>query len=302
MAEGLLQLLEEHYWELNPDIALYNSALNAWAKAAKTTPDVPSCLASAQKADRLLNRLLTRGEPGMFPQPTEYSFLMAINAWANAASAALSAKNVSDGKVAAERAEELLDSLQRQPLTTSKATLACYGAVIRMWGPLGEPKRAQAVLERMVAVSGNLPQDLIHFNTVLDAWAQDLASANDPEKIASRLSSLRDFLHRMNRDGGPGSFNVDPDTSSFNHVIRACYAPWASAKTGGDEGIRQQALEIALDTYSKMREGGYDSPHRPDAHTYTHLFKALACLLPTDEGTDPDARTKRYRHCQAIIF
>lgn len=302
VAEGLLQLLEEYYWGLNPDIAIYNSTLNAWSKAAKSTSDVSSCLVSAQRANKLLHRLLghDRGESGMFPQPTEYSFLMAINAWANAASAAVSAKKIADGMVAARNAEELLGELQKQPLNVSKATLGCYGAVIRTWASVGEAERAQAVLETMAQVSGRLPLDLIHFNAVLDAWAQQLAASKKSEEILPKLSNIRDLLSKMNRNGGAGSFNVDPDTSSFNHVIRACYAPWSAAKTHGDERARRQALETALEVYAKLREG-YDSAHRPDAHTYSHMFKAIACLLPTHDKTDDETRATKYEHCQAIL-
>ncbi len=79
LAEDLLCLLEEYYSDLNPDITIYNSVLNAYAKAAKETSDVSACFTSAQKADQLLCKLLDREKSTMSSQPNEYSFLMAIN-------------------------------------------------------------------------------------------------------------------------------------------------------------------------------------------------------------------------------
>ena len=299
VAGGLLQLLNEYYYfELNPDITIYNCVLNAWAKAAKGSSTGRSGLASAQKADEMLCRLLAKDredqeESGMLPQPNEYSFLMTLNAWANAASAAISAGHLRDGRIAAEHADELLKKMQKQMLNTTKTTLACYGAVIRTWASLGFAEQAHAVLLEMVQISGHIQQDLIHFNTVLDAWARDLESAKDLDMVVQRLLSIHDFLLKMNTRGGP--FNVDPDTSSFNHVIRACYAPWASSKAHVDESIRRKAFEIAYDTYSMMSQD-CNSAHRPDAHTYIHIFKAIACLLPT-----ADADNEQYSICKTVL-
>jgi len=295
LAGDLLHLLEEYYFELNPDISLYNSVLNACAKAAKETRDVRSCLASAQKADELICTMLGKAqeESGTFPQPDQYSFLMAINAWANAASAAVSTGKVSDGQFAADHAEELLKRLQKQMLSTNKTTIACYGAVIRTWASLGRAERAQKVLEEMVEISGRLPLDLIHFNAVFDAWAQDLASVKDVDKLIPRLSGIHDLLMKMDSGGGYQSYNVDPDTSSFNHVIRACYAPWASSRAHSDESTQHEALDIAYDAFTKMNQD-YNSSHRPDAHTYAHMFKAVACLLPSTTNTAPDTHSEKY--------
>lgn len=224
---------------------------------------------------------------------------MAINAWANAASAALSNGNISDGKIAAKHAESLLNKLQKQTFTTNKTTIACYGAVIRTWAAVGQAQRAQTVLEDMVEISERIPLDLIHFNAVLDAWARDLAPERDLDKIISRLSSIHELLMKMD-SGGYQSYNVDPDTSSFNHVIRACYAPWTSHQTPEDESTRQKALEIAYDSYSRMNQD-YNSSHRPDAHTYAHMFKAIACLKASTTASNPDTHLEKYNFCKTIL-
>jgi hypothetical protein len=299
LAEELLHLLEEYYSDLNPDIAIYNSVLNAFAKAAKATSDVRSCLDSAQKADDLICKLLQtdRIESDKFPLPNEYSFLMAINAWTNAATSALSNGNVPDGRSAARNAEELLQKLQTQPLKTSKSTIACFGAVIRTWASLGDAEQAQRVLENMVEMSDRLPLDIIHFNSVFDVWARNLASESDQDKAISRLLKIRDILMKMKSGGGYESFNVDPDTSSFNQVIRACYSPWGSARSQESESMRYKAFNIAYECYRKMTQD-YSSSHRPDAHTYAHMFKAISCLLPSSTVT---SHSDKYGVCQTIF-
>jgi hypothetical protein len=299
LAENLLQLLEKNYDFLIPDITIYNSVLNAFAKAAKVGPDSHSYMASAQRADDLLCRLLEkeRIESGLFPRPNEYSFLMVINAWSNATSAAVSAGNFSLGQNAAQHADEMITKLKMQALRSSKTTIACYGAVIRTWASLGKAERAKEMLEEMIGMSERLPLDPIHFNAVFDACARDLASEKDLCKATSRLSSIHDMLIQMDSQGGYQSINVDPDASSFNHVIRACYSPWTTSRSQDDDSSRQKAFEIAYKCYARMSQD-YNSSHRPDAHTYAHMFKAIACLQPSP---DIDPNSDKHAICKTIF-
>jgi hypothetical protein len=299
LAENLLQLLEKDYDSLIPDVDIYNSVLNAYAKAAKAVSDSRSCMASAQRADKLLCVLLgkERIESGLFPRPNEYSFLMVVNAWSNATSAAVSAGNFSDGQIAAQHAEEIITKLKMQAFRTSKTMIACYGAVIRTWASLGKAERAKGMLEEMICMSERLPLDPIHFNAVFDICARDLASENDLSKAISRLSSIHSILIQMDSQGGYQSINVDPDASSFNHVIRACYSPWITSRSHDDDSSRQKAFEIAYDCYERMSQD-YNSSHRPDAHTYAHMLKAVVCLRPSSE-TDPNS--DKYAICEAIF-
>lgn len=300
MADDVLHLLEEYYFDLNPDIKIYHSVLNAWARACKETSSVESSMSSAQKADELLRRLLSRDniESDEYPEANEYTFLMVINAWANAASTAVTAGDMPGGNTAAAQAAELLKIMQQQSLNPNKTTIACYGAVIRTWASLGEAERAQALLEEMVEISERLPLDLIHFNAVLDAWAQDLSSTKSVVAALPKLANIRELLIKMSS----GVYNIDPDISSFNHVIRACYAPWSTLPNpvGDDKSVRQQALETAYDVYSTMSQTGNHS-HHPDAHTYSHMFKAIACLLPSTDSVDSEIKAEKYNLCKTIF-
>ncbi|KAK1745494.1 hypothetical protein QTG54_003418 [Skeletonema marinoi] len=293
LAEDLLHLLEEYYFELAPTTAIYNSVLNAWSQAGKMGNDAKVSLYAAVRASALLDQMLDeeRQLSGMLPPPNESSFLMVINAMSHAANSALKAGNISDAKNAAINAEELLQKMELQPLETRQIALSCRGSVVRIWASLSGMSgshdyaaRAHTLLMNMAEEAGHLPIDVIYFNVVLDAWARDL-SRKDTGQAMSRLSKPRALL--MDLIGG--KYNAMPDNSSFNHVIRACYAPWASRQNVEEDEDRRNAWEMAFDVYSRMAERHHGAC-RPDAHTYTHMFKAIACLWPKNTAKSSDER------------
>ena len=301
LAEDLLHLLEEYYFELAPTTTLYNSVLNAWSQAGKMGNDSKVSFYAAERASALLGKMLDeeRQLRGMLPPPDESSFLMVINSMAHAANSALKAGNISDAENAAIAAEELLQKMELQPLETRQIALSCRGNVVRIWASLsgmpgsrgGYAGRAQTLLIKMAEEAGQLPIDDLYFNVVLDAWARDL-SRKGTDQVMSRLSKPRALL----MDLIEGKYNAMPDNSSFNHVIRACYAPWASKKNRED-GDRMNAWEMAFEIYSRMAERRYGAC-RPDAHTYTHMFKAIACLWPKVTAKSSD---ERLAMCRSIF-
>lgn len=286
LAEDLLHLLEEYYFELNPTTGIYNSVLNAWSQAGKMGNDAKVSFYAADRASALLDQMLDEERQlcGILPPPNEASFLMVINAMAHAANSALKAGDISDAKTAATNAETLLQKMELQPLETRQIALSCRGSVVRIWASLSGVSgsrnayaaRAQTLLMKMAEEAGHLPIDVIYFNVVLDAWARELSRKDmDQNQVMSRLSRPLALL----TDLIEGKYNATPDNSSFNHVIRACYAPWASRQNVGEDVDRRNAWEMAFDIYSRMAERRHGAC-RPDAHTYTHMFKALACLWP----------------------
>lgn len=301
LAEDLLYLLEEYYFELAPTTAIYNSVLNAWSQAGKMGTDSKVSFNAAERASALLGKMLDeeRQLGGMLPPPDESSFLMVINAMAHAANSALKAGNISDAENAAIAAEELMQKMELQSLETRQIVLSCRGSVVRIWASMsgmpgsrgGYAARAQTLLMKMAEEAGQLPIDDLYFNVVLDAWARDLSKGTD--QVMSRLSKPRALLIDLIE----GKYNAMPDNSSFNHVIRACYAPWASKKNKAEDGDRMNAWETAFEIYSRMAERRYGAC-RPDAHTYTHMFKAIACLWPKVATKSSD---ERLAMCRSIF-
>lgn len=294
LAEDLLQLLDHHYFELSPPTAMYNSVLNAWSRAGKMANDAKVSYYAANRATTLLNKMLgeERLRSNMLPPPNESSFLMVINAWAHAADAAIRAGNISDANNAANNAEKLLQKLEMQPLETRQIALSCRGSVVRILASLsgipasrgGYAARAQTLLMTMAEESGRLPVDVIYFNAVLDAWARDL-SRKDDDQIMSRLSTPFALLMGLI----DGKYNAAPDNSSFNHVIRALYTPWTSRQNIVKDWDQRKAWEMAFYVYSKMADKRHGAC-RPDAHTYAHMFKAIACLWPKATAAASDER------------
>ena len=118
LAEDLLYLLEEYYFELAPTTAIYNSVLNAWSQAGKMGTDSKVSFYAAERASALLGKMLDeeRQLSGMLPPPDESSFLMVINSMAHAANSALKAGNISDAENAAIAAEELMQKMELQQI------------------------------------------------------------------------------------------------------------------------------------------------------------------------------------------
>ena len=294
LSEDLVKLLEDHYPHLAQEISIYNSVLNAWTKAGRESNDAELALYAAKRNRDLLNEMLLKSsEPeSVYIQPNESSFLMTINSFANAASITSYPLCI----YAAKQSESLLTKLLSQPVESRQIAISCFGIVARTWANIsGSPKfksrvrhadQAYAVILKMVEFSNGLHLDSLPFNAVLDAWARELATIQQLQNyhdIIATLSKMYDFLMRMVGDHDK-AFNVTPDRSSFNHMIRACYAPFDSNSDLTESNIRQKALEIALNTYSHMNQ----STHRPDAHTYLHLIKAVNYLLPGNGKSSSD--------------
>ena len=296
----MILLLEEYYCDLAPATAIYNLVLNAWSQAGKMGTDAKVSFYAAERASSLLDQMLDdeRQISGILPPPNESSFLMVINAMAHAANSALKAGNIADAKFAAKSAEKLLQKMELGPLESHQFALSCHGSVVRIWASLsgmseaseGYADRAQKRLMQMASEAGHLSIDNIYFNAVLDAWARDL-SREEKSQAINRLH--RPFALLM--DLIEGKYNAVPDNSSFNHVIRACYSPWASRQNDTDNADRRKAWEMAFDVYSRMARRSYGACH-PDAHTYTHMFKAIACLCPKGGETTYDEKVAMCRN------
>lgn len=293
LMQQILAMLEKHHPHL-ADISVYIFALKALAKVAKETDDPQSSLAAAQHASTLLSRLVYgASEDGTkLPRPTEHTFLLATNAWSNAAAKGLSSGIENAGDFAACEMDKLLLLLEAQKFEAGDGSIACYGAAVRTWASLGKSARAETLLEKIAQVSRGQPLDVIYFNAILDAWARELSSTTESDRARERLENMHEMLCKME---GPSPFNVEPDASSFNQVIRACSAPWTKSTTWSDALNRGRALDIANDAYSKMK-----AVSRPDAHTYVHMFRALSCLLPP-AGTSDEVGLQRLQAYKTVF-
>lgn len=293
LSEDLVKLLEEHYMHLTPDASVYNLVLKGWMQASKEH-DEKLALYAAKRTHHLLDEMHSRsGEAdSLYPRPDESSFLMTINSYVNAASTLFSAGDHALAVHAVKQADELLQNMTSKHVQSRHIAASCFGAVARAWADLsGSSKlqykvsradQAHSVLEKMVEISDGMHLELLPFNAVLDAWARELATMpqlQNSKDIIDTLSKMHEFLMRMVGEHEQ-PYNVTPDRSSFNHMIRACYGPLESKNANVDDTTRRQILDLILDSYSQMNHSTY----RPDAHTYLHLLKATNSLLPAYES------------------
>lgn len=297
LASDLLRLLEQQYFHLNPDILIYNSVLNAWAKAGKESNNAGLAMYAAKQAQELLDGMLEQSTDAdnACPKPNDSSFLMVVNAYSGAAALMPYHLSIHAAKQAEEVSREMVD---RFPQNVD-IVISCLGIVARTWARLsGNPgikskvrhsDQAYLAIEKMVELSNGMQLDIIPFNAVLDACVRELATMkrkNNTQDVIATLAKMHAFLMRMLGEHEQ-PFNVTPDKSSFNHMIRACYTPFESKSAHFDDNTLKQVLELALDTYSQMNHSVY----RPDAHTYLHLLKAIHYLVPAN-GSDDSRRIK----------
>lgn len=289
--------------DFTSSIGVYNAVMNAWARAIKSTNDPLIAMHSAQRIEELLQKMAEHGhsESDLPPSPTVTSFSIAIDAWAHAASISVAKGDISGGQAAAKKAQDLLNELQHQRFEFCSISASCFGSAIKAWSSLsgksedGEyANRAEDVMHQLIEASQSFrglyaPLDIIHFNNVFDAWARELAAIK-PDKsrgsVASVVTNMQHAIKQMRECS-----NIQPDTSSFNHIIRACYAPWAARGEIGRDDNRSQAMGLAVKAYMEMTKDG-NNVYRPDAHTYVHMFKAIACLLPSDSLSSDDYAEK----------
>ncbi len=289
--------------DLVSSIGVYNAVMNAWARVIKSTNDPLTAIQSAQRIEVLLRKMAENDHSAsdLTPSPTVTSFSIAIDAWAHAASISASKGNISGGQAAAKKAQALLDEFQHQRFDFCSISVSCFGSAIKAWSCLcgkseeGEyAARAEEVMHQMIdawkssrGISVSL--DIIHINIVFDAWARELTAINPDSSRGSVASVVTNMQHTMRQIRECN--DLEPDTSSFNHIIRACYAPWAARRHVGIDDNRSIAMGLAVETYMEMSKDG-NTTHRPDAHTYAHIFKAIACLLPSDSLNADDSAEK----------
>lgn len=296
-------MLEESCVHLTPDASIYNLVLKGWMQASKDEDEQIATYA-AKRTQHLLDKMITRAAvaDSGYPRPDETSFMMTINSCVNAASRLFSAGDYPHAVHAIKQAESLLEKMTDRPVESREIAISCFGAVARAWADLsGNPKhevqvslvdRAHGIIEKMTKVSNGMHLELLPFNAVLDAWARELATRprlQNSEHIIATLSNMHDFFMRMVGEHEM-SFNVTVDRSSFNHMLRACYAPLTSKSKCVSDTVLRQILDLVLDIYSQMNHSTY----RPDAHTYLHLLKATNYLLSAD-GSDASRRSKLSR-------
>ena len=242
---------------IKPDVAVFNSVINAWATSKDPI--------AGKKAFALLRKMKDLAAKGYNSYPDIVTYNTLLSAWSHCGdvnAAPQTEKIVNEMQKAAKESE-----LAPQPNTVS------YNTILDAWSKStlpGAALRAQKVLEFMIRTEGDeIEPDVISFTSVLNAWAK----SKEPHKGAR----TRELLNRLvDLYGTTKRPNLRPTQISYNAVLNAC--AFSAIGTSLDE--QREALQIAVSTFSDMRKSRTTAP---DSVSYGNMIKCLSNLMPQGE-------------------
>lgn len=220
-AHELLQKMEERYEEtrelsIRPNTVVYNSFLSVLAKAG-----------DGERAERVLQKMMASKDLN----PDAITYGTVLTAW----------KNASRG----DKAEELLWRIPNPDQL-------CFSITIAALGKQGQAKRAEAILNHMLAQ--NLQPDTNTFTAVLNAWAN---VKDDPEAFSNAKRVLQEF----------GARECVVDTVIFNTFLKAIENAF----------MLDNKIAPVRSVLLRMKRG--DKKSRPNGTTYRQAIYALAATL-----------------------
>jgi pentatricopeptide repeat protein len=220
-AYELLQKMEERYKEtrklsIRPNTVVYNSFLSVLARAG-----------DGERAEGVLQKMVASKDLN----PDSITYGTVLTAW----------KNARRG----DKAEELL---WRMP----NPDRLCFSITIAALGKQGQAKRAEAILNHMLAQ--NIQPDTNTFTAVLNAWAN---AKDDPEAFSNAKRVLQEL----------GARDCVVDTAIFNAFLKAIENAF----------MLDNKVDAVKSVLLRMKRGNEKS--RPNAATYRQAISAVAATL-----------------------
>lgn len=254
------------------DTVVFNVAINAWQNSKDPR--------AGSKAQALLNQMEELSAT-FATKPDTVSYNSAISAWAGS------------GHVnAASQAEKILQKMQKEALESGDAprpNTVSYNAVLHAHSRSGQPgsaTRAQTILEYMIrSRNPDIEPDVYSFTSVLNA----LAKSKDPQKATKcqqLLDVLLDLYQKTNRA------TLRPSEISFNTVLNAA----AFSSSGTTQEQQRTALQVAVGTFTKLRNFDPTGKIKPDTISYGNLIKCCANLMPQGNARS-DMAVKVFEQC-----
>merc|ERR1712125_67410 len=196
-------------------------------------------------------------------RPRTSSFNAVLTSWSKCKSLE-SADRAADLLAFMERLAEAGDSAVAPDVTSYHIVV---GALSRM-GNEQSSLKAGAFLNHVekACLSGNqnIVPDTLMYNSVMGCWSKT--------NISGSFIKARDVLDRQIALYENGYDSCRPDVYGFTSVIGSC------AVEMGDENLKVEAFQIALETFEQLSE--YDNPNHV---TYGTMLKACALLLHKNE-------------------
>jgi len=285
---------DEHGIKLQPNAAIYQAILIAWARsrqsdAARKAESILETMdllhrqgysnvrPSTLQFNTVINALAKSGEPGAAGRAEKIiDHMMHLSKDCSAIAApdvrsfntALHAYAISGETGAAEKAEALLqrmEELSKRGITTKCApNTVSYNNVLNAWASSGEKgaaSRSEAILEHMMTLSEDerdVCPNSISFNACIKAWA-----TSGEKGAAERSEALLKQMEHLCKDGK----DACPDTITYSAIIHA----WAIS---GEAGAAERA-EAILNRMEKLYTAGNASV-RPNTVSYSAAINAYA--------------------------
>uniref|UniRef100_A0A7S4VRB4 Pentacotripeptide-repeat region of PRORP domain-containing protein n=1 Tax=Ditylum brightwellii TaxID=49249 RepID=A0A7S4VRB4_9STRA len=242
--------------DLKPSTISYNSYLSALVNGAARgtiSGDV-----SAQKAEKLLNKMIKRYENGDDVEPDGWTFTFVIQAWAKSGTKNAASK--------AEKVLRLMEAYHRRNVLVwsdkSNVTLyinqfntkpisIAYNSVIDAYAKSntsGSARCAEDILRRMESVqmsgeNNDVKPDLVSYNSCIHAYAKSRERG-----VATKAERLLRHMEDVYKDGDT---SVRPDVRTYNGVLDC----WAKS---GEKEAAYQAEKILNEIYENYDAGVSD--------------------------------------------
>ena len=287
---------------VTPNVVTYSSVLSAYGRSG--SPD------SVQKANELLMRMehLYKTGKNKTVKPNVVSYFAVIDGWArctdmNAGSNALAllkkmenyslagdkslrpnircysrvlAALVNSKKRGSDRsAEHLITAMEEfartgnETFAQEKPNVVCYNTLINAYAKRAKASKAIQILNKMDQYTSITKdeRDKIRPDTrTLNSIIYSLSVCKEKHKARRALK----ILQRLEKSHISGDWRATPSNQSYNMVINAC------STTQGTEEDKAEAMQVALEAFSRLQRSNYA---QPDRYTYISLLKTCGRQL-----------------------
>eukprot|EP00751_Fragilariopsis_kerguelensis_P021617 CAMPEP_0170898086 /NCGR_PEP_ID=MMETSP0734-20130129/45863_1 /TAXON_ID=186038 /ORGANISM="Fragilariopsis kerguelensis, Strain L26-C5" /LENGTH=920 /DNA_ID=CAMNT_0011290817 /DNA_START=171 /DNA_END=2933 /DNA_ORIENTATION=+ len=300
-----------------PDVILYNSVLDCWAKSSSTpemaakaviflekmkndkiTPDVISyntiihCLAQSGKVQDAELILEDMEEVGVSPNSITYNTLLA--AYLSQSSPRKSNKHkeedqtIQSRKVYAINVIKLFDKMRSDHRI--EPDVVTYNTMLHFHSRVGDVEKAESLLKEMFLEDSRVSPDSTSLNTVINAWANS-GRIDAPQRAEAILAwtktRMPEAAERCQNILDLATNIIQPDFITFNIMIHA----WSLSYR---EDAPDRAEALLSEMHRKFNAG--DSRMRPNAKTYGSLISVWSKSRRLEAGQKAEEYLRQIIH------
>ena len=236
--EQLKEMAQSGDLDKPPDVILYNSVLDCWAKSSSTPEmaaravmflekmkndgifDVISynttlnCLARAGKVHDAELMLEDMEAVGVYPNSITYNTL--LSAYLSQSSSTESKKHENKDQTSQSRksAEKLFEKMRND--SRIEPDVVTYNTMLHFHSRIGDIEKAESLLKEMFLEDTRVSPDSTSLNTIINAWANS-GRIDAPQRAEAMLEQML----KPNIEGGGIAVKINPTSITFNSVMSA---------------------------------------------------------------------------------